>query len=95
MFLLEVLGSIGLDTGPELFSGQAALVGVILGVAAFLFFLLVNALTYVGTRRKVVIPYLSRIVGERALPLVLLAIVGFLLGAFYLMRILWPPSLGG
>ncbi len=95
MFSPEILGSTGLDTGPELFSGQAALVGVILGVAVFLFFLLVNALTYVGTRKKVVIPYLPRIVGERAMPLLLLAIVGFLLGAIYLMLILWPPSVAG
>ena len=95
MFSPEILGSTGLDTGPELFSGQAALVGVILGVAVFLFFLLVNVLTYVGTRKKVVIPYLPRIVGERAMPLLLLAIVGFLLGAIYLMLILWPPSVAG
>ncbi|HYV08710.1 MAG TPA: hypothetical protein VEL81_03925 [Thermoplasmata archaeon] len=95
MFSLVILGSTGLDAGPELFSGQAALTGVILGLAVFLFFLLVNALTYVGMRKKVVIPYLSRIIGERALPLLLLAIVGFLLAAMYLMLILWPPSLAG
>ncbi|TLZ95249.1 MAG: hypothetical protein E6K04_00285 [Methanobacteriota archaeon] len=62
MFSLEILGPTGLDAGPELFSGQAALVGVILGVAVFLFFLLANALTYVGTRKKVVIPYLPRVI---------------------------------
>ena len=95
MFSLVILGSTGLDAGPELFSGQAALTGVILGLAVFLFFLLVNALTYVGMRKKVDIPYLSRIIGERALPLLLLAIVGFLLAAMYLMLILWPPSLAG
>ncbi len=95
MFSLQILGSTGLDTGPELFSGQAALVGVILGVAVFLFFLLVNALRYAGTRRRVVIPYLPRIVNEWAPALLLLAIVGFLLGAIYLMLLLWPPSIGG
>ncbi len=95
MFLLDILGSTGLDAGPELFSGQAALVGVILGVAAFLLFLFVNALTYMGTRKKLVIPYLPAIVAERALPLLLLVIVGFLLGAIYLMLILWPPSIPG
>jgi len=95
MFSLEILGPTGLDAGPELFSGQAALVGVILGVAVFLFFLLVNALTYVGTRKKVVIPYLPRVIAGRALPLILLAIVVFLLGAIYLMLRLWPPSIAG
>ena len=95
MFSLEVLRQIGLDAAPELFSGRAALVGVILGVAVFLFFLLVNALTYAGTRKKVVIPYLPRIVGEWALPLLLVAILALLLGAIYLMLVLWPPPLGG
>ena len=95
MFTLEALSQIGLDTGPEIFSGQPALVGVILGVAVFLFFLLVNALTYVGTRRKLVLPYLSRIVGEWALPLLLVAILALLLGAIYLMLVLWPEPLGG
>ena len=96
MFSLEILRPIGLDTAPELFSGQSALVGVLLGVAVFLFFLLVNALTYAGTRKKLVIPYLPRIVGERALlPLLLVAILALLLGAIYLLLLLWPPALGG
>ena len=95
MFTLEALSQIGLDTGPEIFSGQSALVGVVLGGAVFLFFLLVNALTYVGTRRKLVLPYLSRIVGEWALPLLLVAILALLFGAIYLMLLLWPPPLAG
>ena len=95
MFSLEVLRQIGLDTAPELFSGIAALVGVLLGVAVFLSFLLVNALTYAGTRKKVVIPYLPRIVGEQGLPLLLVVILALLLGVIYLMSVLWPPSLAG
>ena len=95
MFSLEVLIPIGLDTAPELFSGIAAQVGVLLGVAVFLFFLLVNALTYAGTRKKVVIPYLPRIVGERGLPLLLVVILALLLGVIYLMSVLWPPPLAG
>ncbi len=59
MFALEVLGRMSFDGGPELFSGQAALVGVILGVAASLSFLPVIALTYAGTRKQVVIPITS------------------------------------
>ena len=95
MFSLEILRPIGLDTAPELFSGQSALVGVLLGVAVFLFFLLVNAFTYAGTRKKLVIPYLPRSVGERGLPLLLVAIFALLLGAIYLLLLLWPPTLGG
>jgi hypothetical protein len=95
MFSLGILGSTGLDAQPELFSGDAALVGVILGFAVFLFFLLANALMYVGTRRKVLIPRVPRIAGQVALPLILVAIVVFLLGAIYLMLVLWPPSIAG
>ena len=95
MFSLQTLEPTGLDTGPELFSGQAALVGVVLGVVVFLFFLLINALSYLGTGKKVVIPYLPRVVGERGLPLLLLAIVGFILGTIYLMLLLWPPPIAG
>ncbi len=95
MFSLGILGSTGLDAQPELFSGDAALVGVVLGVAVFLVFLLANALTYVGTGKKVAVPRLPRVVGQWALPLILLAIVVFLLGAIYLMLILWPPSIAG
>jgi hypothetical protein len=95
MFSLGILGSTGLDAQPELFSGDAALVGVILGVAVFLFFLLANALMYVGTRKKVLIPRVPRIVAQLALPLILVAIVVFLLGAIYLMLVLWPRSIPG
>jgi len=95
MFPPEVLRQTALDGGPELFSGQAALVGIILGVSVFLSFLLVVALTYAGTRKKVVIHYLPRVVGQHGLPLLLVAILAMLLGAIYLMILLWPPSLGG
>lgn len=95
MFALEVLGRIAFDGGPGLFGGQAALVGVILGVAAFLSFLLVIALTYAGTRKQVVIPYLPRVVGQHGLPLLLVVILVLLLGAIYLMILLWPPPLAG
>ncbi len=95
MFALDVLTRIGFDTGPELFSGEAALAGVILGVAVFLCFLLGIGLTHVGTRRRVVIPYLPRVIGEHGLPLLLVVILTVLLGAIYLLLLLWPLPVAG
>ena len=90
MFPPEVLRQTALN-GGELFSGQVALVGTIGGVAIFLSGLLVVALTYAGARKKVVIPYLPRVVGQHGLPLLLVAILAMLLGAIYLTILLWPP----